>query len=129
MDKIILKAKIILGDIFNIQTIHFENNTSRKKNIVEARRFLVYYLREYLQMNYSEINRKIPALSNHATALFHYNKMKTHLEIYSDTRRKYDIFHSKLNSENFSDIQQEMNRLINSRKDLNKQINSIRKIL
>lgn len=129
MKKITLRAKIILGDIFDIQLLHFEKNFSKKKNVVEARRFLIYYLREHVNLKYNEIKKHIPAVSNHATALFHHNKMKNNLEIYSDVRHKWDVFYSKLNSDCFEDIQKEFTRLISDRQDLNKQINSIRKIL
>ena len=129
MDKIILRAKIILGDIFNIQLLHFEKNISRKKNVVEARRFLVFYLRKHMNLKYSEIKKYIPAITNHATVLFHYKKMKSNLEIYSDVRKKWDLFYSKFNSDSFEDIQKEFTRLIADRQDLNKKINSIRKIL
>ena len=129
MKKIILRAKIILGDIFDIQLLHFEKNFSKKKNVVEARRFLIFYLREHVQLNYGQMKQHIPAISNHATAIFHYNKMKNNLEIYSDVRQKWDVFYSKLNSDCFDDIQKEFTKLISDRQDLNRQINSIRKIL
>jgi hypothetical protein len=101
MNNIILKAKIVLSQLFDIPIYNFEDNISRKREVVEARRFLVFYLRDIFKLEYTKIVKHIPALTNHA----------------------------KLTESSDLDIEKTMLELILERKNLNKKINELRKIL
>tara|TARA_R100000655_G_C2964396_1_gene189405 strand:- start:135 stop:524 length:390 start_codon:yes stop_codon:yes gene_type:complete len=129
MDNLILKAKVVLSDLFDIPIFHFEDNISRKKNIVEARRFLVFYLRDIFKLNYQVIVKKIPALTNHASAIYHYNLMLNYVENEEKTKTKYYDFISKLTDISEKDIEKTIIDLITERKIINKKINELRKII
>ena len=59
MEKTVLRAKCILAEMFDVNISHFEVNVSRAKNVVEARRFLTYFLCTELEINYSDISKLI----------------------------------------------------------------------
>jgi|TARA_B100001540_G_C15563083_1_gene531378 hypothetical protein len=129
MNNIILKAKIVLSQLFDIPIYNFEDNISRKREVVEARRFLVFYLRDIFKLEYTKIVKHIPALTNHATAIYHYNLMLNFLKNEDLTQKKYNIFITKLTESSDLDIEKTMLELILERKNLNKKINELRKIL
>ena len=96
MDKTVYIAKCVLAKMFGIDMEHFEIHTSRKSNVVEARRFLIYFLTHELQVKYDHVRRYIPSLTNHATAMHHYSKHCFMLGRYSTTRKLYREFRTKM---------------------------------
>jgi len=69
-------AKLKLCEKFNVKMEDFEKKTSRKANVIEARRFLIYFLVRDLEVRPSHVKWFIPSLQNHATALHHLKKME-----------------------------------------------------
>ena len=91
MEKSIQMAKSVLCDIFGINSSHFEKHTSRSQHIIEARRFLIYYLFSECGIKHLHMKKHIPALKNHATSIYHYKKMKELMEMERPTEREYEI--------------------------------------
>jgi|10_taG_2_1085330.scaffolds.fasta_scaffold00277_29 chromosomal replication initiation ATPase DnaA len=129
MENTILKAKLILAQMFGIGKIHFEKHKSRKTNINEARRFLIYFLRKELNVTFTEICKYVPALTNHATAMHHHKRMKELLEVEAPILRKYEEFKETLLSDETLSIQREIIGLRNTRTNLTAQITKLKKLL
>ena len=129
MEQTILRAKVILADKFNIESEHFEKNYSRKKSVVEARRFLVYFLRTEFEYTYYEIIKFVPAFKTHASALHHFNNMEYLLEIEKPLKQMYKRFYDDVMGSNKQWIEQEIGDLTNGRKLINKQITKLKRLL
>lgn len=96
MEKSIQIAKSVLGNMFNIQTIHFEKHLSRSANINEARRFLIYYLFTECNIKHLHMKQYVPALQNHATSIHHFRKMSDLMEIENETKNLYSEFRTTM---------------------------------
>ena len=90
-DERIEKAKEILSEIFNVDKFYLENNTCRKRNIIDARRFFIYYLRNEIIMPYDKIKDYIKGL-HHATAIYQCKKFRELLQYEKPLRNKYHKF-------------------------------------
>lgn len=129
MKQTVLRAKVILSDKFNIDLSHFEKHTSRRQAIVEARRYLVFFLRHELDYTFLEIVAAIPSITNHATAIHHYNKMFDMMEFEQSTKKSYLKFYNNvMGSENLW-VEKEIDELTAGRKLINKQIKKLKKLL
>tara|TARA_Y100001938_G_C7971170_1_gene369407 strand:+ start:31 stop:459 length:429 start_codon:yes stop_codon:yes gene_type:complete len=64
----IKKAKEILIDMFKVDSFYLENNTCRKRPVIDARRFLVYYMFNELKIPYNRIKDYIKGM-HHATCI------------------------------------------------------------
>ena len=129
MESTILKAKLILAQMFGIRKSHFEKHKSRKTNVNEARRFLIYFLRKELKITFTEICKYVPALTNHATAIHHYKRMKELLSVDKRQLRQYEEFKETLLSDQTLSIEREIIGLANTRTNLTAQINKLKKLL
>ena len=96
MEKSIQIAKSVLGNMFNIETIHFEKHLSRSANINEARRFLIFYLYTECNIKHLHMKKYVPALQNHATSIHHFRKMADLMEMEKDTKNLYDEFRTTM---------------------------------
>ena len=85
------KAKEILCEIFKVDKFYLENNTCRKKDVIEARRFFIYYLRDELDITYSGISHYVKDL-HHSTAIHHCKKFKELIKDEKPLRNKYHKF-------------------------------------
>jgi len=87
------KAKIILSKMFKLKKYYLENNINRKHNIVEARRFLIYYMKRELYIPYNRIKDYIKG-THHATAIHHCHKLDELMQLKSEKklREKYSKF-------------------------------------
>ena len=85
------KAKEILCEIFKVDKFYLENNTCRKREVIEARRFFIYYLRTELYITYSGISNYVEGL-HHSTAIYHCRKFKDLLKYEKTLRDKYHKF-------------------------------------
>lgn len=62
------KARQILSEMFNVDRFYLENNTCRKRNVIDARRFLVYYMNRELEIPYNRLQDYIKGM-HHATGI------------------------------------------------------------
>ena len=85
------KAKDILCKLFKIDIFYLENNTCRKREIIEARRFFIYYLRDELDITYAGISDYVKGL-HHSTAIHHCKKFKELIKDEKPLRNKYHKF-------------------------------------
>ena len=85
-------AKFKLCDKFSVEFDDFEINTSRKANVIEARRFLIYFLVRELEVRPTHIKYFIPSIQNHGTALHHLKKMEDFMGLEVGKCEQYDDF-------------------------------------
>ena len=62
------RARNILCQMFDIDKFYLENNTCRKRNVIDARRFLVYYMNRELEIPYNRLQDYIKGM-HHATGI------------------------------------------------------------
>jgi uncharacterized radical SAM superfamily protein len=62
------KARNILSHMFDVDKYYLENNTCRKRNVIDARRFLVYYMNRELEIPYNRLQDYIKGM-HHATGI------------------------------------------------------------
>jgi|TARA_R110000787_G_scaffold87489_4_gene186393 hypothetical protein len=130
MEKTILRAKILLSELFDINLNHFEKHTTRATKVIEARRFLVYFLKQELNLTYSKIIEIVPAITNHATAIHHYKKLKGFLNVEAPTLRLYEEFkNTLLNCDNVPMIEREILDVKNDIKLKRIQIKQLKNLL
>lgn len=65
----IKRAKQILCEMFNVDEFYLENNTCRKRPVIDARRFLVYFMFNELKIPYNRIKDYIKGM-HHATSIY-----------------------------------------------------------
>ena len=129
MEKTVLIAKCILADMFECNINVFETNYTRAKNVVEARRFLTYFLYKELGIKYTDIPRYIPALTNHATAIHHCRKLEWYLEKEQATEIKYVQFKEMVVNDNSLSVEKEIQQLNIQRQIIKKQITILKKLI
>ena len=129
MEQTILRAKCILGEIFNIEITNFEVNVTRKRPVVEARRFLVYFLCKELGMKYTDVPLYVPAISNHATAIWHTKLLDKFLTVEKPTLRKYETFKATLFGDEYASVEKEIGLLNVQKKIITKQINQLKTLI
>ena len=129
METLILKAKLILADMFGINLSHFETHTTRRIDVIEARRFLVYFLRDELALTYNKIIKFVPAISNHATAIHHYKKLEGYMQNETDLEAKYQKFREAIVDDPDNMISKEIVALLEKRKRINNQIYKLKKLI
>lgn len=129
MEGTILKAKLLIAEHFKISPIHFDQHTSRKRIYVEARRFLVYFLRNELNFTFYEIVDAIPSYTNHATALHHYRRMCEIMQIEKPIQNFYKKLVTKVLDNNNNLVEREMIILQTEKQELTKKLNKLKKLL
>ena len=87
----IRKAKEVLLELFDVDLCYLENNTNRKKEVIEARRFFIYYLNVELKIPYNRLKDHIKGL-HHATAIYQCKKLQDLLQVEKSLRNKYNRF-------------------------------------
>jgi len=129
MEEIVLRAKIIISNIFSFDVKHFENHTTRTKDIMEGRRYLMYFLREDIGMTFHQIRKFIPAITNHATIIHHCRKMGELLEVERPLKRRYNLFKSQMLDGERYVIETEIIKKTEERKKINNELYKLKKLL
>ena len=129
MENTILKAKLLIADYFKINPIHFDKHTTRKKNIVEARRFLVYFLRNELGFTFHSILIAIPSITNHTTVIHHHKRMKEIMKLEKGIKQFYQKVVDEVIDNHENLIVREMVILKEEKKELTKKLKQLKKLL
>lgn len=85
------KAKKVLLELFDVDIYFLENNTNRKREVIEARRFLIYYLNRELKIPYNRLQDHIKGL-HHATGIYQCRKLEELIKIEKPLRNTYNKF-------------------------------------
>ena len=84
-------AVSILSEMFNGKKNQILDMKSRKRNIIQAKRFLIYYLHKGLHVKHNHMNKYIQNI-DHSTSVYHVKKFSDLLEFDKETIRDYKIF-------------------------------------
>ena len=91
IDNIKNLAVPILCEMFNCKADQILDMKSRKHNIIQAKRFLIYYLNRALNVKHNHMNKYIKNI-DHATSIHHVKKLDNFLDFDKETIRDYEIF-------------------------------------
>lgn len=84
-------AKYVISKIWKCEALEFTQMKKRKRNIINARRFFIYYLWKYLDVKHMKMKNYIHGV-DHATSIYHCRKLEQEIEIYRDIRKKFITF-------------------------------------
>ena len=131
MDTTIEIAKYTLADIFKIRKEEFDLPLSRKREVVEARRFLIYFLCQELGLRFSHIPKHMKCIKSHATAMHHYYKMIDLMGMKHEetTKIKYTNFKNQMLSKGMGKLEIELAKQIEIRKGVNWTIKQLKKMI
>ena len=129
MDKTIEIAKCTLADIFNVRKEEFDEHFSRQKNVVEARRWLIYFLVDELDMRFNKVPTVMRSLTNHATIIYHFYKMVDLLEVEPDTRIKYTDFKNQMLEKGMDKLENELKKQLKMQKLISWNIKELERMI
>lgn len=129
MNKTIEIAKCTLADYFNINIKEFESGRCRKKNIIEAKRFLIYFMISELGIKFFYVKDYVPSYTSHCIAMYHYYKMIDMMEYEPDTKEKYENFKTLLLSKGTDKLEGELIRQRHLRKSISSNIKQLKKMI
>jgi len=129
MDSTIEMAKCTLADIFNIRKEEFDKHISRKKPVIEARRFLIYFLVDELGMKFSKVPQVMTSLTNHASIMHHFYKMMDLMELESHTRIKYVDFKNQILEKGLDKLEKELVKQMKMRKVISWNIKELERMI
>tara|TARA_R100000781_G_scaffold63337_1_gene40202 strand:- start:4733 stop:5122 length:390 start_codon:yes stop_codon:yes gene_type:complete len=129
MEKTIQMAKSTLATIFDMEIEHFEVNVSRKANINEARRFLVYYLIKECGIRHSYMHKYIPALRSHATSIWHFRKMEELMENEFFTKESYENFKTQMEKEGHTNLMKDYVKAIKEMQMIEERLKTLKKLI
>ena len=129
MDKTIEIAKVTLADYFNINKNEFETGRCRKRPIVEAKRFLIYFMVNELGVKFLYVSGYMPSLKSHATAMHHFYRMIELMEFEDDTKEKYANFKKLMLSKGMNKLESELHRQIELRKSIEVNIEQLKTMI
>ena len=112
MDKTIEIAKCVLADMFDFRKDEFDRKITRKRNVTEARRFLIYFLIDELKLKFSDIPKKMKCITSHATAMHHFYKMQNFMDLKHEksTRIQYLEFKTMMVVKGMDRLENELKR-------------------
>ena len=95
-DRMIDKAAEIISDIYDAPINQITRVKSRKRNIMEARRMLIFYINRFLEIKHLHMKTYIKGLC-HATSIHHCNKMEFFILYDKTTIKSYEQFQERMN--------------------------------
>ena len=110
MDKTIEIAKCTLADIFNFNKIELDRKKTRKGNIIEARRFLIYFLVNELNFKFIGVPKVMKCITSHATAMHQFYKMMELMDIEEKTKLKYINFKNQMLEKGMDHLEVELHK-------------------
>tara|TARA_Y100001973_G_C5161420_1_gene313720 strand:- start:207 stop:596 length:390 start_codon:yes stop_codon:yes gene_type:complete len=84
-------AKYVISKMWKCEAYEFTQMKKRNKNIVNARRFFIYYLWKYLGVSHLKMKNYIHGV-NHATSIYHCRKLEQEVDLYKEIRKKFITF-------------------------------------
>ena len=126
MEKTIEIAKCTLADMFNFNKIEFDRKVTRKGNVIEARRFMIYFLVNELNFKFINVPKEMKCITSHATAMHHFYKMMELMEIEETTKLKYINFKNQMLEKGMDHLEKELHKQFQMRKVINWNIKQLK---
>ena len=83
-----------LEEMYRVPKKQIVTMSCRQRNIVEARRMLIYYLYNVVGVKHNHMHRYIEGI-NHATSIHHCKKLKELIDIYPSEQRLFNEFRER----------------------------------
>ena len=130
MDKTIEMAKCTLSEIFQIKREDIDIRT-RSREVVEARRFLIYFMIMELGIKFSFVPKYLKSIRSHASAMHHYYKMLDLINLNHEKklRSDYENFKSRIMTDGLGELEQELNRQLVLKRETSKKIKQLKKMI
>ena len=131
MDKTIEIAKCTLADMFDIRKEEFDRPLSRKREVVEAKRFLIYFLCNELGIRFLHIPNHMGCIKSHATAMHHFYKMidLMGMKHEQNTKVKYMNFKNLMMDKGMDTLEQELAKQLELKKVVNWNIKQLKQMM
>lgn len=128
MEKTIEIAKCTLADIFNINKLEFDRKITRKAPVIEARRFLIYFLVNECNFKFIEVPKVMKCITSHASAMHHFYKMMGWMEadLYKTMQLKYIDFKNQMLEKGMQHLEKELHTQYAMRKTINWNIKQLK---
>lgn len=130
MKKTIEIAKCTLADIFDIRREDLDRR-SRQREIIEARRFLIYFMINELGIKFAYVSDYLRSIKSHATAMHHYYKLKGLFELKheAETKIKYIEFKNAVVEKGMDKLERELTKQIELKKEVNWNIKQLKDMI
>lgn len=125
MEKTIEIAKCTLADMFNINKEDFDRRT-RKAPVIEARRFLIYFLVKELNFKFINVPNELKSITNHATVMHHFYKMMELMKIEEKTKLTYINFKNQMLEKGMNHLEKELYNQYALKKTINWNIEQLK---
>jgi hypothetical protein len=131
MERTIEIAKCTLADLFSINKNDFDRKITRKAPVVEARRFLIFFLVNELSMKFSDIPKVMKCITSHASAMHHFYKMMDWMDMKSEEKiqLKYMEFKNQMLEKGMEKLEKELHKQYQMRKTVNWNIKQLKKMI
>ena len=130
IDKTVEIAKCTLADMFNINKDDIDRRI-RKAPVIEARRFLIFFLVDELSMKFSDIPKVVKSITSHASAMHHFYKMMNWMDLKCEEKlkMKYLNFKNQMVEKGLSNLESELHKQIKMKKVINWNINQLKNMI
>ena len=130
MDKTIEIAKCTLADMFNIKKEDLDRRT-RKAAVIEARRFLIYFLVNEMNFKFIDVPNEIKSITNHATVMHHFYKMMSLIDMKHEkkTKLKYMNFKNQMLEKGMNHLERELYNQLEMRKTISWNIKQLKTMI
>ena len=130
MKKTIEIAKCTLADMFNIRREQLDYRT-REREVIEARRFLIYFLVNELGIKFYYVPKYIKSIKSHATAMHHYYKLRDLFEMKHEarTKLKYIKFKNLVVEKGMDKLERELSKQMELKKVVNWNIKQLKQMI
>tara|TARA_R100001594_G_scaffold35124_2_gene64254 strand:+ start:82 stop:480 length:399 start_codon:yes stop_codon:yes gene_type:complete len=129
MEKTIEIAKCTLADMFGFRKEEFDRSITRKANVVEARRFLVYFLVNELNYKFINVPKAMGCITSHCTAVYHFYKMIDLMDTEENTQLKYMNFKNQMLEKGMEKLEKELYKQYQMRKTVNWNIKQLKQMI
>ena len=116
--------------MFDIRREQLDYRT-RERDVIEARRFLIYFLVNELGIKFYYVPKYIKSIRSHATAMHHYYKLKDLFEMKHEakTKAKYIQFKNQVVEKGMDKLERELTKQIELKKVVNWNIKQLKNMI
>ena len=122
-------AKCTLAEMYDFNKEEFDRSVTRKSNIVKARRILIYFLVDELNIKFIDIPKHMKCLKTHAGALHHFNKMVNFMKLYKEEKVDYNEFKKEMLKKGITSLEKELRNQIKIQNEVNTYVDQLKNMI
>lgn len=123
MKSVIKEATRLASNMWDADAKDVIGNKCRKKNVIQAKRMLIYYLYNFVEVGHGHMKNHIKDLS-HATSIHHVRKFNQELDECAETKQTFKRFMDEMKS--FSIYGDEFDELVKEMEQIKVKLKSIK---